>query len=84
MTRMTFAVSVVDGSGNEVFGEPVTARFDLADGRRHEVTRRTGPDGLAHFGDELSSAPRGVTLIAVRECLGPIKPTQDARLVIEA
>lgn len=79
-----FSVAVVDGTGIEVYGEPVTARFDLGDGRRPTVTRRTGVDGEAHFVKELSGEPIGVTLTAGRESLGPVLPALGARLVIEA
>lgn len=78
-----FTVTVVDGNGAEVYGEPVTARFDLGGGREHFVTRRTGIDGAAHFVEELSIAAHGLTLSAGRESLGPVHPHPGARLVIE-
>jgi hypothetical protein len=78
-----FTVTVVDGSGDEVYGEPVTARFDLGGGREHSVTRRTGIDGAAHFVEELTSAAHSLTLSAGRESLRPIHLHPGARLVIE-
>ncbi len=84
MTRAAFSVSVVDGSGNDVYGEPVTARFELADGSRGDVTRTVGHDGHAHFDEELAGEMRSVTLLAARERVGPINPRNGAGLVIEA
>lgn len=84
MTRTVFSVSVVDGSGNEVYGEPVTARFELADGSRRDVTRMVGHDGHAHFAEDLAGEMHRVTLLAARECVGPINPRHGAGLVIEA
>jgi hypothetical protein len=79
-----FSVAVVDGSGIEVYGEPVTARFDLGAGRQRTVTRRTGADGAAHFVEQLDGAVRSVTLSAGRESSGPIQPQPGASLVIES
>lgn len=84
MTRAVFSVSVVDGSGNEVYGEPVTARFELADGSRREVTRTVGHDGHAHFAETLTGEMRSVTLLAARESVGPIHSVNGTGLVIEA
>lgn len=84
MTTAVFSVTVVDGGGNEVYGEPVTARFDLADGSRRDVTRRVGPDGHAHFAEELAGEMHCVTLSAAREHLGPVRPADGAGFVIEA
>lgn len=81
---VSFSVSVVDGSGRDVYGEPVTATYDLGDGYQRTVTRVTGPDGLAHFADELAGTVRGVTLTAVGETLGPVSARPGQRLVIEA
>lgn len=84
MTRTVFSVSVVDGSGNEVYGEPVTARFVLADGSRQDVTRTTGHDGHAHFAENLISPLRSVTLLAAREQVGPMRSVNGTGVVIEA
>jgi hypothetical protein len=84
MTRTVFSVSVVDGSGNEVYGEPVTARFELADGGRRDVTRTTGQHGHAHFAEELAGELLGVTLLAARERIGPFSPADGTGVVIEA
>ena len=84
MTRTMFSVSVVDGSGNEVYGEPVTARFESADGGRRDVTHATGQDGHAHFAEELAGELFGVTLLAARELVGPFRPADGAGVVIEA
>ncbi|HEX6339068.1 MAG TPA: hypothetical protein VFZ85_19090 [Jiangellaceae bacterium] len=84
MTRTMFAVSVVDGSGNEVYGEPVTARFELAGGGRRDVTRTVGHDGRAHFAEELVGELLGVTLLAAGERVGPLLPAAGTGLVIEA
>jgi hypothetical protein len=84
MTRTVFSVSVVDGSGNEVYGEPVTARFELADGGRRDVTRTIGHDGHAHFAEELAGELLGVTLLAARERVGPFRPADGTGVVIEA
>ncbi|HEX6195777.1 MAG TPA: hypothetical protein VFZ37_07695 [Jiangellaceae bacterium] len=84
MARAMFSVSVVDGSGTEVYGEPVTASFELADGSRREVTRIVGSDGQAHFAEELAEEMHSVTFSAARECVGPIRPGGGAGLVIEA
>lgn len=79
-----FSVTVVDGSGVEVCGEPVTARFDLGDGRQQAVTHRTAADGTARFVERLAAAAHSVTLSAGRESLGPIRPKPGASLVIES
>ena len=83
MTRTEFSVSVVDGSGNEVYGEPVTARFDLAGGGRRDVIRHTGQDGHAHFAEELAGELLGVIVLAAREHVGPFRPADGAGVVIE-
>jgi hypothetical protein len=79
-----FSVSVVDGSGNEVYGEPVTARFEFADGGRRDVTHATGQDGHAHFAEELAGELFEVTLLAAREVVGPFRPADGTGVVIEA
>lgn len=80
-TVVGFTVSVVDGSGVEVYGEPVTATFHFGDGYHRTVTRATGRDGRARFVD---AAGDGVTLAAGRESLGPVMPTPGDHFVIEA
>lgn len=77
------SVTVVDGNGIEVHGEPVTARFDLGEGREYAVTRRTGADGAAHFVEDLAGPAHGVTLSTGRESVGPLRPAAGAHLVIE-
>lgn len=84
MTRTVFSVSVVDGGGNEVYGEPVTARFELADGSGQDVTRTTGQDGLAHFAEEFAGPLSSVTVLAAREQVGPMHSVDGAGVVIEA
>ncbi len=67
-----------------MYGEPVTATYDLGDGYQRVVTWVTGPDGLAHFADEFAGTVRGVTLTAAGETLGPVSTRPGQRLVIEA
>ncbi len=79
---VTFSVTVVDGSGREVYDEPVSVRFFLSDGMAHTVTRLTGADGSAHFTGRLAG-PRPVIVTAHGESLGPLRPHDGCRLVIE-
>lgn len=80
---LAFSVSVVDGGGVEVYGEPVTATVDLGDGYQRTLTRTTGRDGWAHFVEDTGVA-HGVKLTAGRESYGPLRPAPGERLVIEA
>ena len=78
----TFSVVVVDGSGREVYGVPVTAHFDIG-GRTHTVVGIPGTDAETRFAGEFGDSDT-VTLTAHGESLGPMRPRDGALLTIEA
>ena len=82
-TGAAFSVVVVDGSGREVHGVPVTARFELDSDRMYSVTRVTGADGEARFAADQAGSP-AIVISAHGESLGPIRPRHGARLAVEA
>ena len=78
----TFSVAVVDGSGREVYGVPVTAHFYIG-GRSYSVAGISGTDAETRFAGEFGDSDT-VTLTAYGESLGPIRPRDGALLAIEA
>ena len=80
----SFSVDVVDGNGTDVPGEPVIARFFLADGETRDVRAVTDTAGRARFVAEHDLEPVSVEILSARETTGPTTPAPGARLVIEA
>lgn len=80
----SFSVDVVDGSSTEVPGEPVIARFSLADGETRDIRADTDATGRARIVAEHDSEPVSVEILAAGESTGPTSPAPGARLVIEA
>ena len=80
----SFSVDVVDGNGTDVPGEPVVARFSLADGETRDVRAVTDTTGRARIVVEHDLEPVSVEILSAGASIGPITPAPGARLVVEA
>lgn len=83
-TVTTFSVDLVDGSGLDVAGEPVTALIRHEDGAETVVRQTTDAGGRARFVETHESTAIEMMVTAGRETLGPLRPpAQGTHLVIE-
>ncbi|MDX1449150.1 MAG: hypothetical protein R3246_08825 [Acidimicrobiia bacterium] len=79
-----FTVLVVDGSGNEVAGEPVTVSFDDDTDSRRTIQTVTDRAGRARLHTTHDVEPHHVFITAAGEATGPLRPAPGAIVVIEA
>lgn len=77
------SVTVVDGNGLEVSGEPVTARFHGPGTLERVVVRTTDSQGVARFEEPEGFRSTRLVLSAGRETYTDRLPISAARLTIE-
>lgn len=78
-----FTVLVVDGSGTEVAGEPVTISFLDAQESVRSMSVVTDGNGRARVVETHEHEPLSVAIDAAGESTGPIAPRPGSMVVVE-